>query len=103
MGAPLRSSRKESGTWSDKRKIHVRGYQQHNYNIYMVAQRLAPRWNLAVLDGYEGMEGNGPIGGMRFRTASRLPPATLWPPIAWLSKPWESTPAGSATCSTAAR
>lgn len=63
MGAPLRSSRKESGTWSDKRKIHVRGYQQHNYNIYMVAQRLAPHWNLAVLDGYEGMEGNGPIGG----------------------------------------
>ena len=63
MGAPLRSSRKESQTWSDKRKIHVRGYQQHNYNIYMVAQRLAPHWNLAVLDGYEGMEGNGPIRG----------------------------------------
>ena len=63
MGAPLRSSRKESQAWSDKRKIHVRGYQQHNYNIYMVAERLAPHWNLAVLDGYEGMEGNGPIRG----------------------------------------
>jgi uncharacterized protein (DUF362 family) len=63
MGSPLRSSRKESAAWSDKRKIHVRGYQQHNYNIYMVAERLAPHWNLAVLDGYEGMEGNGPIRG----------------------------------------
>lgn len=63
MGAPIHSSRKESQAWSDKRKIHVRGYQQHNYNIFMVGQRLAPHWNLAVLDGYEGMEGNGPVRG----------------------------------------
>ena len=63
MGSALRSGSKEKQAWSDKRKIHVRGYQQHNYNIMMVAQRLAPHWNLALLDGYEGMEGNGPIRG----------------------------------------
>jgi uncharacterized protein (DUF362 family) len=63
MGSPIRSGRKDPQNWSDKRKIHVTGYQQHNYNIFMVGQRLAPHWNLAVLDGYEGMEGNGPIRG----------------------------------------
>jgi len=63
MGAALRSGPKEKQAWSDKRKIHVRGYHQHNYNMLLVAQKLAPYWNLAVLDGYEGMEGNGPIRG----------------------------------------
>ena len=63
MGAPLRSGSKEKVEWSDKRKVHVRGFQQHNYNMMLVAQKLAPYWNLAVLDAYEGMEGNGPIRG----------------------------------------
>jgi uncharacterized protein (DUF362 family) len=63
MGAPLRSPGKVTPVWSDKRRVHVSGYQQHHLNLMMVSQRLAPNWDLAVLDGYEGMEGNGPING----------------------------------------
>jgi uncharacterized protein (DUF362 family) len=63
MGAPLRSTPKETPQWSDKRKVHVRGYQQHNYNLLLVSQRLAPYWGAAVVDGFEGMEGEGPIRG----------------------------------------
>jgi uncharacterized protein (DUF362 family) len=63
MGAPLRSPAKVTPAWSDKRRVHVRGYQQHTMNLMMVSQRLAPNWDLAVLDGYEGMEGSGPIRG----------------------------------------
>jgi uncharacterized protein (DUF362 family) len=95
MGAPLRSSRKETQAWSDKRKVHVRGYHQHNYNMMMVAQRLAPYWNLAVLDGFEGMEGNGPIRGtavphriaiasMDFVAADRIAVATMGIEPTWV-------------------
>jgi uncharacterized protein (DUF362 family) len=63
MGAALKSKPKETPVWTDKRKVHVTGYQQHHYNLMLVAQRLAPYWSAAVLDGYEGMEGSGPIGG----------------------------------------
>ena len=63
MGAPLRSPAKETPAWSDKRRVHVRGYQQHHLNLLMVSQKLAPNWDLAVLDGYETMEGAGPING----------------------------------------
>jgi uncharacterized protein (DUF362 family) len=63
MGAPLRSPAKVTPVWSDKRRVHVRGYQQHTINLMMVSQKLAPNWGLAVLDGYEGMEGNGPTSG----------------------------------------
>jgi uncharacterized protein (DUF362 family) len=63
MGAPLRSPAKITPAWSDKRRVHVSGYQQHHLNLMMVSQRLAPNWDLAVLDGYETMEGAGPING----------------------------------------
>jgi uncharacterized protein (DUF362 family) len=63
MGAPLCSRVKETPQWNDKHKVHVRGYQQHNYNMLLVAQKLAPYWGAAVVDGFEGMEGNGPIRG----------------------------------------
>jgi uncharacterized protein (DUF362 family) len=63
MGAPLRSPAKVTPAWSDKRRVHVRGYQQHTMNLMMVSQRIGPNWGLAVLDGYEGMEGNGPTSG----------------------------------------
>jgi uncharacterized protein (DUF362 family) len=65
MGAPLRSPIKETPGWSDKRKIHVNGHWQHNYNMLLVAQHLAPYWGATVLDGFEAMEGNGPIGGAK--------------------------------------
>ena len=63
MGAPLRSPIKETPAWSDKRKIHVNGHWQHNYNLFLVAQHLAPYWGATVLDGFEAMEGDGPING----------------------------------------
>ena len=32
-----------------------------NYNIYQIAHKVRPQ--LAIVDGFVGMEGNGPIGG----------------------------------------
>jgi uncharacterized protein (DUF362 family) len=63
MGAPLRSPAKVTPAWSDKRRVHVQGSQQMNLNLMIMSQKLAPNWDLAVLDGYEGMEGGGPIRG----------------------------------------
>ncbi len=63
MGAGLRTPAGASSPWSDKRRIHVRGYQQHTMNLMMVASKIGPQWGAAVLDGYQTMEGNGPIRG----------------------------------------
>jgi len=49
------------GTMSDKRTVHGGGVHAVNYNMAMLAPRLHP--DLAVIDGYEGMEGNGPTLG----------------------------------------
>jgi hypothetical protein len=49
------------GTVSYKRLLHGSGYHAINYNIAVLARRLHP--DLAVIDGYEGMEGNGPTLG----------------------------------------
>ena len=49
------------GAKSDKRPIHGSGFHAVNYNMAMLAQRLHP--DLSVIDGYEGMEGNGPTLG----------------------------------------
>jgi uncharacterized protein (DUF362 family) len=65
MGAPLRSPIKETPSWSDKRKVHVNGRHQHNYNLFLVAQHLVPYWGATVLDGFEAMEGDGPIYGIK--------------------------------------
>jgi uncharacterized protein (DUF362 family) len=62
LGAPLHYSSKESSRWNDKRRYHV-GVRQFLYNMYLTAQRLQPNWGVAVIDGYEGMEGNGPASG----------------------------------------
>lgn len=63
LGAPLRSGPKESARWSDKRRYHV-GIRQMHYNIMLTAQRMRPSWGAAVIDGFEGMEGNGPNSGL---------------------------------------
>jgi len=34
-----------------------------NYNLAIVAKHLRPSWGVAVVDGFEGMEGNGPVNG----------------------------------------
>lgn len=44
----------------DKRKIH-QGFAVHNLNLYMLAKAFPP--HLSVIDGYLGMDGNGPEAG----------------------------------------
>jgi uncharacterized protein (DUF362 family) len=44
----------------DKYKIH-QGYPVHNLNLYLLSAAYTP--HLSVIDGYIGMEGNGPIEG----------------------------------------
>lgn len=55
------AKKNKPGTTSYKRLLHGSGFYGINYNIAMLAQRLHPA--LAVIDGYEGMEGNGPTLG----------------------------------------
>jgi uncharacterized protein (DUF362 family) len=62
MGAPLHSSRKETPEWHDKRKFHA-GYRQMHLNLLLTAQALAPNWGISVIDGFEGMENDGPVNG----------------------------------------
>jgi uncharacterized protein (DUF362 family) len=51
----------KAGAKSDKSIVHGSGYRGINYNLYALAPRLHP--HLAVIDGFEGMEGNGPNNG----------------------------------------
>ena len=46
---------------SDKPIAHGGGYRGINYNLFMLARQLHPQ--LALIDGFEGMEGNGPSNG----------------------------------------
>ncbi len=62
MAAPLHNSRKSVEKWHDKRKYHA-GFRQMHVNILLTAKRLRPFWGATVIDGYEGMEGNGPLNG----------------------------------------
>ncbi len=67
FGAPIKdpgfSFGKQSrpGAQSDKRIAHGGGIRGINYNLFALAERLHP--HLAVIDGYEGMEGYGPTRG----------------------------------------
>jgi len=49
------------GAISYKRFLHGSGFHAINYNMASLAQKLHPQ--LAVIDGFEGMEGNGPTLG----------------------------------------
>ncbi len=62
LGAPLHQAPKETPRWNDKRKYHG-GVRQTHYDIMVTAQKMAPFWGATVIDGYEGMEGNGPSSG----------------------------------------
>jgi uncharacterized protein (DUF362 family) len=62
LGAPLHQAPKETKRWNDKRKFHT-GLRQTHYNMMVTAQKMAPFWGATVIDGYEGMEGNGPASG----------------------------------------
>jgi uncharacterized protein (DUF362 family) len=64
LGAPLSPPPGLKRPWgeSEKRKFHV-GIRQGNYNMFLAAQRMIGNWGLGIVDGYEGMEGNGPVSG----------------------------------------
>lgn len=50
------------GKKNDKRIIHGgRASEGIHYNLFMLAEKLHP--HLAVIDGFKGMEGNGPVSG----------------------------------------
>jgi uncharacterized protein (DUF362 family) len=62
LGAPLSSPPRTTPRWSDKRKYHV-GIRMMQVNMMLTAQKLRPNFGAAVIDAYEGMEGNGPHAG----------------------------------------
>jgi uncharacterized protein (DUF362 family) len=62
LGAPLSAPPKETPRWSDKRKFHV-GMRMMQVNMMLTAAKLKPNWGAGVIDGFEGMEGNGPHAG----------------------------------------
>ena len=62
LGAPLHSGPRETKRWNDKRNYHG-GVRQTHYDIMLTAQKMQPFWHATVIDGFEGMEGNGPSSG----------------------------------------
>jgi uncharacterized protein (DUF362 family) len=62
LGAPLRNPPK-TPRWNDKRLYHG-GVRQTHYDMLLTAQKMQPYWGAAVIDGFEGMEGNGPSSGL---------------------------------------
>jgi uncharacterized protein (DUF362 family) len=62
VGAPLHSVTGDTNRFNDKRKMHA-GIRQSNLLFYMLTKEMKPYWGAAVIDGYEGMEGNGPGSG----------------------------------------
>ena len=67
FGAPVKDAgfafggKGKAGSRSDKPIVHGGGFRGINYNLYDLAKRIHP--HLAVIDGFEGMEGNGPTRG----------------------------------------
>lgn len=67
VGAPLKDEGfrwgpgAKHGTRTDKPLTHGSGFRGINYNLYALAPRLHP--HLSVVDGFEGMEGDGPTMG----------------------------------------
>lgn len=62
LGAPPHSVDRGQPSWSEKRKFHV-GVRGGHYNIFLAAQQMLPYWGVALIDGFEGMEGDGPARG----------------------------------------
>lgn len=55
MGAPLKINGKHY-----KRDVH-QGIKEINYTFFQMTPLMKP--DLAIIDGFQGMEGNGPVGG----------------------------------------
>lgn len=62
MAAPLHNPRNETRKWHDKARYH-QGYRQIQMNLALTAKRMRPHWGATVIDGFEGMEGEGPLKG----------------------------------------
>jgi uncharacterized protein (DUF362 family) len=66
LGAPLHSATIDrhnwNSGWNDKRKFHA-GIRQMQYNLFRTAEVMVSHWGAAVIDGFEGLEGNGPVYG----------------------------------------
>ena len=64
LGAPMTPAPGVKAPWaaSEKRKFHV-GIRASNYNLYLGAQFMSHNWGVGLVDGFEGMEGNGPVSG----------------------------------------
>jgi uncharacterized protein (DUF362 family) len=73
MGAPLAVPIGSNLTWlqCEKRKFHV-GIRAGNYNMFLAAQRMIPNWGVGIVDGFEGMEGNGPSSGTPLSPPHRI-------------------------------
>ena len=74
LGAPLHSLANETPVFADKHLYHAMplGHEQigvnecHHamvYNMAITAVHMRPNWGVAVIDGFEGMEGDGPVKG----------------------------------------
>lgn len=67
VGAPIKDAgfawgpKAKPGAKNDKPITHGSGFRGINYNLFALAPRLHP--HLSVIDGYEGMEGEGPVSG----------------------------------------
>jgi len=67
FGAPIKDEgfswgrNRREGAKTDKPIPHGGGFRGINYNLFALAPMLRP--DLSVIDGYQGMQGNGPTGG----------------------------------------
>jgi len=62
MGSPVNHYRQRSATnRNEKVFMHSGGHENLTFNMFLVSQRVHA--NLSVIDGSEGMEGNGPTRG----------------------------------------
>ncbi len=67
FGAPIKDpgftwgKNRKAGTRNDKPIAHGGGIRGINYNLFSLAGKLHP--DLSVIEGFEGMEGNGPNSG----------------------------------------
>lgn len=62
MAAPLNPGSVDGGKpISYKRNMHSGGPRWLHYNMFLIAQSVRP--DFTIIDGVEGMEGNGPING----------------------------------------
>lgn len=67
LGAPVKDpgyawgAAHKPGAVNDKPIVHGSGFKALNYNLFVLSQMLHP--HLSIIDGFEGMQGNGPNDG----------------------------------------